>query len=206
MLNRILISCSNSFNFQIWHRRCFHCGECGRSLDSTNLNDGPDGDIYCRGCYGRKYGPHGVGFGMGAGTLTMAWTYSHCSLITQIRSLWMRVVSQVFLLYLSTISTSLNVTKTQKETKYKLFTFVVWCSTWGHIGITWSTYVFMGYTTPFATYVYLPVRNTSHIASSNVIFCSQISMAYITRYKSCYIDQKLWNNSYSNKNITECFY
>ncbi|XP_069680622.1 muscle LIM protein Mlp84B isoform X4 [Periplaneta americana] len=57
---------------RIWHRRCFHCGECRRSLDSTNLNDGPDGDIYCRGCYGRKYGPHGVGFGMGAGTLTMA--------------------------------------------------------------------------------------------------------------------------------------
>jgi len=27
-------------------------------------------------------------------------------------------------------------------------------------------------------YVYLLLRNTSHIASSNVIFCSQISMAY----------------------------
>ncbi|XP_049765020.1 muscle LIM protein Mlp84B-like isoform X1 [Schistocerca cancellata] len=57
---------------RIWHRRCFHCGDCRRSLDSTNLNDGPDGDIYCRGCYGRKFGPKGVGFGMGAGTLTMA--------------------------------------------------------------------------------------------------------------------------------------
>ncbi|KAK7874520.1 hypothetical protein R5R35_001601 [Gryllus longicercus] len=57
---------------RIWHRRCFNCGDCRRSLDSTNLNDGPDGDIYCRSCYGRKFGPKGVGYGMGAGTLTMA--------------------------------------------------------------------------------------------------------------------------------------
>ncbi|XP_066600576.1 muscle LIM protein Mlp84B [Prorops nasuta] len=57
---------------RVWHKRCFSCGECHRSLDSTNLNDGPDGDIYCRGCYGKNFGPRGVGFGMGAGTLTMA--------------------------------------------------------------------------------------------------------------------------------------
>ncbi|XP_026465870.1 muscle LIM protein Mlp84B-like isoform X1 [Ctenocephalides felis] len=56
----------------IWHRRCFSCVDCKRSLDSTNLNDGPDGEIYCRGCYGRNYGPKGVGYGIGAGTLTMA--------------------------------------------------------------------------------------------------------------------------------------
>ncbi|XP_065226105.1 muscle LIM protein Mlp84B isoform X1 [Planococcus citri] len=57
---------------KIWHRRCFTCGDCSRSLDSTNLNDGPDGDIYCRGCYGKHFGPKGVGFGLGAGALTMA--------------------------------------------------------------------------------------------------------------------------------------
>lgn len=56
----------------IWHRRCFSCVDCKRSLDSTNQNDAPDGEIYCRGCYGRNFGPKGVGFGMGAGTLTMA--------------------------------------------------------------------------------------------------------------------------------------
>lgn len=56
---------------QIWHKRCFNCGDCHKSLDSTNLNDGPDGEIYCRGCYGRNYGPRGVGFGIGAGALTM---------------------------------------------------------------------------------------------------------------------------------------
>ncbi|XP_053670716.1 muscle LIM protein Mlp84B isoform X4 [Anopheles nili] len=57
---------------RIWHKRCFSCFDCHKSLDSTNLNDGPNGEIYCRGCYGRNYGPRGVGFGMGAGTLTMA--------------------------------------------------------------------------------------------------------------------------------------
>lgn len=57
---------------QVWHKRCFHCSDCNKSLDSTNLCDGPNGDIYCRGCYGRNYGPKGVGFGLGAGTLTMA--------------------------------------------------------------------------------------------------------------------------------------
>ncbi|KAJ8947187.1 hypothetical protein NQ318_015535 [Aromia moschata] len=56
----------------IWHKRCFSCNECNRSLDSTTLNDGPNGEIYCRGCYGRNFGPKGVGFGMGAGALTMA--------------------------------------------------------------------------------------------------------------------------------------
>lgn len=55
----------------MWHKRCFSCAECRKSLDSTNLCDAPDGEIYCRGCYGRHYGPKGVGFGIGAGTLTM---------------------------------------------------------------------------------------------------------------------------------------
>ncbi|XP_066257338.1 muscle LIM protein Mlp84B-like isoform X3 [Euwallacea similis] len=56
----------------MYHKRCFSCADCGRSLDSTNQNDAPNGEIYCRGCYGRNFGPRGVGFGMGAGTLTMA--------------------------------------------------------------------------------------------------------------------------------------
>jgi hypothetical protein len=32
-----------------WHRRCFNCSDCHRSLDSTNLCDAPNGEIYCRG-------------------------------------------------------------------------------------------------------------------------------------------------------------
>ncbi|EDW96416.1 muscle LIM protein Mlp84B [Drosophila simulans] len=55
---------------RIWHKRCFYCSDCRKSLDSTNLNDGPDGDIYCRACYGRNFGPKGVGYGLGAGALT----------------------------------------------------------------------------------------------------------------------------------------
>ncbi|EDV37514.2 uncharacterized protein Dana_GF11368 [Drosophila ananassae] len=56
----------------VWHKLCFYCSECRKYLDSTNLNDGPDGNIYCRSCYGKFYGPKGVGYGIGAGTLTMA--------------------------------------------------------------------------------------------------------------------------------------
>ncbi|CAG7785974.1 unnamed protein product [Allacma fusca] len=57
---------------KVWHKRCFNCADCRRSLDSTNLCDSPDGEIYCRACYGRKFGPKGVGFGIGAGALSMA--------------------------------------------------------------------------------------------------------------------------------------
>lgn len=56
-----------------WHKRCFSCFECHKSLDSTNLCDAPDNEIYCRGCYGHHFGPKGVGFGMGAGCLSMVW-------------------------------------------------------------------------------------------------------------------------------------
>lgn len=73
-----------------WHKRCFNCADCHRSLDSTNLCDAPNAEIYwwdliisaiagqfpnfwiffSRGCYGRTFGPRGVGFGLGAGVLS----------------------------------------------------------------------------------------------------------------------------------------
>ncbi|XP_050532046.1 muscle LIM protein Mlp84B-like isoform X1 [Daktulosphaira vitifoliae] len=56
---------------KVWHRRCFTCGSCSKSLDSTNLTDGPDADIYCKACYSKHFGPKGCGFGIGAGALTM---------------------------------------------------------------------------------------------------------------------------------------
>ena len=37
------------------------------------MNDGPDGDIYCRTCYAAKFGMKGYGFGQGAGTLLSVW-------------------------------------------------------------------------------------------------------------------------------------
>ncbi len=55
--------------FQNWHKRCFACSNCNRHLDSTTVNDGTDGDIYCRTCYSAKFGLKGYGFGQGAGTL-----------------------------------------------------------------------------------------------------------------------------------------
>jgi cysteine/glycine-rich protein len=51
-----------------WHKSCFNCVQCHKSLDSTSLND-KDGEIYCKGCYGKAFGPKGVGYGIGAGTL-----------------------------------------------------------------------------------------------------------------------------------------
>ena len=57
-----------------WHRRCFSCFLCSRHLDSTLVNDGPDGEIYCKSCYVSKFGMTGYGFGQGAGTLlSVGW-------------------------------------------------------------------------------------------------------------------------------------
>ena len=56
---------------QAYHRHCFSCGECNRSLDSTNICSGPDNELLCRTCYGKLFGPHGVGYGQGAGVLSM---------------------------------------------------------------------------------------------------------------------------------------
>lgn len=32
-----------------WHRECFKCGDCAKRLDSVNVCEGPDKDIYCKG-------------------------------------------------------------------------------------------------------------------------------------------------------------
>ncbi len=43
---------------------------CRKNLDSTTVAVHQD-EIYCKSCYGKKYGPKGYGFGGGAGTLSM---------------------------------------------------------------------------------------------------------------------------------------
>lgn len=43
---------------------------CRKGLDSTTLAI-HDREIYCKSCYGKKYGPKGYGYGQGAGTLNM---------------------------------------------------------------------------------------------------------------------------------------
>lgn len=52
-----------------WHRKCFKCNDCNKTLDSIIACDGPDKDVYCRTCYGKKWGPHGYGFACGSGFL-----------------------------------------------------------------------------------------------------------------------------------------
>ncbi|XP_054761857.1 cysteine and glycine-rich protein 1-like isoform X1 [Lytechinus pictus] len=51
-----------------WHSKCFTCFMCNKRLDSTTLAD-KDGEIFCKGCYGKGFGPKGVGFGGGSGAL-----------------------------------------------------------------------------------------------------------------------------------------
>nr|AIW62401.1 cysteine and glycine rich protein [Scytodes thoracica] len=53
-----------------WHKTCFKCGLCNKRIDSTNSAE-HGGELYCKQCYGRKFGPKGYGFGGGAGCLSM---------------------------------------------------------------------------------------------------------------------------------------
>ncbi|KAK2493362.1 hypothetical protein MC885_008627 [Smutsia gigantea] len=52
-----------------FHRSCFLCMVCRKNLDSTTVAI-HDEEIYCKSCYGKKYGPKGYGYGQGAGTLS----------------------------------------------------------------------------------------------------------------------------------------
>lgn len=52
---------------QKWHKRCYNCLDCTRPLDAMVFCDGPDGEIYCKLCYAKRFGPKGYGFAAGAG-------------------------------------------------------------------------------------------------------------------------------------------
>eukprot|EP00063_Salmo_salar_P014411 XP_013989246.1 PREDICTED: cysteine and glycine-rich protein 1 isoform X1 [Salmo salar] len=54
-----------------WHKSCFRCAKCGKGLESTTVAD-KDGEIYCKACYAKSFGPKGFGFGQGAGALAHA--------------------------------------------------------------------------------------------------------------------------------------
>ncbi|XP_060074511.1 muscle LIM protein Mlp84B-like [Ylistrum balloti] len=53
-----------------WHKICLSCGHCGKPLDSSTCTD-HDGDIFCRNCYGKLFGPKGYGYAGGAMLLSM---------------------------------------------------------------------------------------------------------------------------------------
>ena len=38
-----------------YHQRCFTCLDCHRIMDYFTACDGPDGDIYCKSCYNKRY-------------------------------------------------------------------------------------------------------------------------------------------------------
>ncbi|EJW77460.1 mlp/crp family protein 1 [Wuchereria bancrofti] len=48
-----------------WHKFCFKCAMCNKLLDSTNCCE-HQAELYCKQCHSRKYGPKGIGFGIGA--------------------------------------------------------------------------------------------------------------------------------------------
>ena len=54
-----------------WHKNCFRCAKCGKSLESTTLTE-KEGEIYCKGCYAKNFGPKGFGYSQGAGALVYA--------------------------------------------------------------------------------------------------------------------------------------
>ncbi|KAL8169748.1 UNVERIFIED_CONTAM: Cysteine and glycine-rich protein 3 [Gekko kuhli] len=56
-------------NGKSFHKTCFHCMACRKALDSTTVA-AHESEIYCKTCYGRKYGPKGIGYGQGAGCLS----------------------------------------------------------------------------------------------------------------------------------------
>lgn len=51
-----------------WHRPCFSCFECHKTIDVASARD-HDQELYCKTCYGRLFGPKGYGFAGGAGTM-----------------------------------------------------------------------------------------------------------------------------------------
>ena len=54
---------------QYFHKLCFKCTLCNKLLE-TNILTEHQGDLFCRSCYGKKFGPKGYGFGGGAGILS----------------------------------------------------------------------------------------------------------------------------------------
>lgn len=53
-----------------FHKLCFSCSICKKLLNSMNCCDNREQEIFCKSCYGKKFGPKGVGFGIAAGALT----------------------------------------------------------------------------------------------------------------------------------------
>jgi hypothetical protein len=114
-----------------WHKMCFTCGKlvrepefllfclfkewailfnifvvvvglCKKMLESTTLAV-HEGNIFCKQCYGRKFGPKGYGFGGGAGCLSMD-TGDHLNKVSFMRfkkNYFYRIIKFFFFKYLA---------------------------------------------------------------------------------------------------------
>ena len=68
-----------------WHKKCFTCAQCKKSLDSTNCN-GHEGEIFCTACHRRQFGPRGYGFAGGAAGLSTESSYHNVRPVQQIQA------------------------------------------------------------------------------------------------------------------------
>lgn len=53
-----------------WHKMCLSCNNCGKMLDSTTCSD-HEGEVFCKACHSKMFGPKGYGFAGGASGLSM---------------------------------------------------------------------------------------------------------------------------------------
>lgn len=52
-----------------FHRQCYTCAHCNKSINAGRYSE-HEGELYDNNCYQRLFGPKGVGFGIGSGTLS----------------------------------------------------------------------------------------------------------------------------------------
>lgn len=48
---------------ETFHKTCFKCNTCSKTMNTAGEATDGQGLIYCKGCYAKKYGPKGIGFG-----------------------------------------------------------------------------------------------------------------------------------------------
>lgn len=53
---------------KVYHKMCFKCIECNKQVDSSIAAD-KDGELFCRSCHSKRFGPKGYGFGGGGAFL-----------------------------------------------------------------------------------------------------------------------------------------
>ncbi|CAF0949342.1 unnamed protein product [Adineta ricciae] len=54
-----------------FHKRCYTCAQCKKSINAARYSE-HEGELYDNNCYQRLFGPKGMGYGVGSGTLSTA--------------------------------------------------------------------------------------------------------------------------------------